>query len=534
MYGVIAASRQRDNAGFVFTINTANTSVGSTANNQFKLPLVSSGVINFTVDWGDGNSDVITVWNQLETTHTYTSIGTYTVKIKGNIRGWQFANTGDRLKILEISKWKDLVISTNAGFQGCTNMTCTATDSPTIISASLSGYFQNCSNFNANLNNWNVSSVLNISSFLSGATSFNQGNFSSWNTSNFSLINSMFSLCSSLTNINTTGWVLNNVTTLNNFASNCTNLITITGTNGWGLNNLNTAQQAFFNCNSLTTLDVSLWNLSNATNISQMFQGCTSITTLDVSSWGISNCNIPQVFQACSSLTSLNLDAWDTSGSTTLQNLVNGCSSLTTVGTLASWDVGLVQNFSGTFSNCTILNGIDTSSWNTSSATTFNLTFSGCSSLTTLDVSGWDMSNVTILTNTFNGCVLLTTLDVSGWNVSNVSSAQQAFLNCNSLTTLDCTNWQLRKAGVDLQSIFRRTVGSGGISTVSYTANIVGWANYVFTNVPEQPINVNMTVQSGRTFQNSLSGGANFVDAAAARAYLISKGWSITGDTIIP
>jgi hypothetical protein len=75
---------------FEFTINTANTSTGSTASDQFKLPLVSSLPLNAVVDWGDGSSDTITVWNQAETTHTYASSGTYTVSITGDLSGWMF------------------------------------------------------------------------------------------------------------------------------------------------------------------------------------------------------------------------------------------------------------------------------------------------------------------------------------------------------------------------------------------------------------------------------------------------------------
>jgi len=38
---------------FISRWNTNITSTGSTANNQIKLPLISTGVYKFTVDWGD-------------------------------------------------------------------------------------------------------------------------------------------------------------------------------------------------------------------------------------------------------------------------------------------------------------------------------------------------------------------------------------------------------------------------------------------------------------------------------------------------
>ena len=40
-----------DGTSFISQINTNNTSVGSSSNNRFMLPLVSSGLYNFIIDW---------------------------------------------------------------------------------------------------------------------------------------------------------------------------------------------------------------------------------------------------------------------------------------------------------------------------------------------------------------------------------------------------------------------------------------------------------------------------------------------------
>ena len=90
---------------FVSTWRTSNTSTGSSTATQVRLPLISTGTYNFVVEWGDGTSDTITVWNQAETTKTYTTAGLYQIKITGTCVAWRFANTGDRLKILSVEKW---------------------------------------------------------------------------------------------------------------------------------------------------------------------------------------------------------------------------------------------------------------------------------------------------------------------------------------------------------------------------------------------------------------------------------------------
>jgi PKD repeat protein len=88
---------------FIFDIDT--TKSGATANNEFQLPFVGGGTYSCSVDWGDGNTDVISSFNQAETLHTYSSGGVYTVKITGTFKGWTFGvtpNPNDAPKMLEI------------------------------------------------------------------------------------------------------------------------------------------------------------------------------------------------------------------------------------------------------------------------------------------------------------------------------------------------------------------------------------------------------------------------------------------------
>jgi len=98
---LIPHTAQNPNA-FITVWNTTEISSGSSDSNQVKLPLQFSGMYNFLVDWGDESNETITVWNQIDVTHNYTSEGIYTINITGTIMGWQFDYGGDRLKILEI------------------------------------------------------------------------------------------------------------------------------------------------------------------------------------------------------------------------------------------------------------------------------------------------------------------------------------------------------------------------------------------------------------------------------------------------
>ena len=184
---------------FVFGINTANTSAGSSTSTQFKLPLTTSTGLNAVVDWGDSTTDTITVFNAAEVTHTYASSGTYTISITGTLPGFRFVNAGDKLKIINISSWGVLNITANSVFLGCTNLTCSATDAPTITSTSLASTFQSCTNFNGNIGNWDVSAVTNMGSMFQSATAFNQ-NIGSWNTGAATNMSSMFHTATAFNN----------------------------------------------------------------------------------------------------------------------------------------------------------------------------------------------------------------------------------------------------------------------------------------------------------------------------------------------
>lgn len=237
---------------FISSWDTTQTSIGSSSSNQVALPLKSNGNYNFFVDWGDGNTDQITTYNQTEVTHTYSSSGIYTITIDNGIcEGFAFEDGGDKQKIRNITSFGDVVFGDYAGvFYGCANLDLGAvTDIPILSSmTSLDSFFRDATSissipfienwqvsniidfggmfsntlFNVDLSSWDVSNGQNFSDMFNGATFFNS-NIGAWNTSNALNMNSMFSNATAF-NQDIGNWNVSNVIDFNNFMLGKTDL----------------------------------------------------------------------------------------------------------------------------------------------------------------------------------------------------------------------------------------------------------------------------------------------------------------------
>jgi surface protein len=233
---------------------------GVSANNQIRLPLESSGTYNFTVNWGDNSSDVITTWNQPATTHTYATPGSYTVSITGTIIGFRFANSGDKTKIINISQWGDLRVGNNGSyFHGCSSLNSTASDALNLTgTTTLTNMFDGASTFNGLIGNWDTSNITNMSAMFAQAQSFNQP-IGSWN----------------MANVTSTIFMFINATNFNQ------------PLNSWNVSKITSGFWMFFNARSFNQ-SLNSWNVSNFTNMNNMFQGALNFNGA-IGNWNTQN-----------------------------------------------------------------------------------------------------------------------------------------------------------------------------------------------------------------------------------------------------
>lgn len=234
------------------------------------LPLESSGTFSGTIDWGDGGAtDSLSYANRA---HTYTSAGTYTITISGDtLQGWAFKNSGDKLKITDVSNWGTIFeFDRTRMFQGCANMDVSATDVPTISTTNFDKQFYNSGITTPDWSGWDMSAVTNYSSCLMLSSNFN-GNIGNWVTSVTTNINSMLNTCSSF-NQDLSSWDTSGVTDAQYLLAAATSFNSSVA--NWTLNG--TWFRPFNATSAFTGIGVETWDVSGLTSGQNLFVNCTS------------------------------------------------------------------------------------------------------------------------------------------------------------------------------------------------------------------------------------------------------------------
>ncbi|NDC25884.1 MAG: BspA family leucine-rich repeat surface protein, partial [Proteobacteria bacterium] len=270
---------------FVSTWNTDGPSwaSGTSASNQIRLPLESSGNYNFRVQWGDGTENIITSWDDANKTHTYASLGSYTVRISGTITGFRFNTSGDRYKLINISQFGPLRLGNNGSyFAGLVHLTITATDPLDLTgTTNLSRAFAFCESLSTvpSMPYWDTSNVTNMSAMFQETYQFNE-DIASWNTSNVTDMSWMFF-----------------------YSENFDRAI---GT--WDTSKVTDMSYMFYYTGAFNQ-NIGSWNTANVTKMPGMFALATAFNQ-DISSWDVTKVSdMSGMFYDAPSFSRTNYDA---------------------------------------------------------------------------------------------------------------------------------------------------------------------------------------------------------------------------------
>jgi len=390
-----------------------NTSLS--AGTTVTLPF--NGTVDATINWGDGNIESTTTSANLD--HTYAAEGTYTVFISGSLTHFGRSTYPNADKLAKVTNFGDLGITDfSYAFNNASNLSEVPSTLPAGVT-NTSRMFIGAENFNQDLNNWDVSNVIDMSGMFARALAFN-GNISNWNVSKVANTASMF----------------------------------------------NTAQK--FN------QDISRWDVSNVSNMSFMFMNA-SLFNQDIGSWDVSNVtNMSIMFQYATAFNG-NISTWNTTNVTNMNRMFYGAASFNR--DLNSWNVGNVTNMDGIFGEASAFNG-NISAWNTAKVTYMGSMFYLATSFNQ-DLSSWDVSNVTDMLNMFRSAKAFNQ-DISNWDVSNVTDMTDMFLNV-TLSTTNYDALLNAWSALALQSNVSFHAGSSKYScfsesTRTYLVNVLNWS----------------------------------------------------------
>jgi len=304
---------------FITTWNTEITASYSSANNQIRIPLIGSGY-NFTAHWGDGTSTNHvanpggTAKHYLE--HTYDSPGIYQVSITGQFPRIYFLNVSDRDKLTIVNQWGDILWS-SMEYAFATSAVTDILDNvgPDLSNTTSTAYMFAYSGIkNAQMNNWDMSSIANMTSMFSSANDFNS-DISQWDVSNVSNMASMFYYARQF-NQDIGGWDVSSVANMSSmfgFADSFNQNL-----NNWEVSQATNMSYMFWNASSFNG-DISGWDVSSVSNMSNMFYNALNFNQ-DIGRWDVSN--VTNMSNLLSNATSFNQDlsAWCASNVSNITN----------------------------------------------------------------------------------------------------------------------------------------------------------------------------------------------------------------------
>lgn len=198
----------------------------------------------------------------------------------------------------------------------------------------------------------------------------------------------------------------------------------------------------FYRCHNLKLNNVSDVLEIDCNVLNNMFEGCYSITTINnVEQWDLSN--VTQTYSMFYQASSFNdnINSWDVSNVTNMENMFNGASSFNQP--LENWNVSNVTTMKGMFANASSFDQ-PLANWERIGSTLSNVQnmdamFAGTPF--NQDIGNWNVSSVTLMQLTFASATLFNK-SLNTWNVANVISMSSMFQSARAFNQ-PLNNWNV-------------------------------------------------------------------------------------------
>lgn len=361
------------------------------------------------------NADSTAVFSDINQVDYFTSLirinGAENLDVSGATNLQFFLRSASALTYINVGNWNTSNVTNLKGaFAYCTSLT------------SLDVAPKTASDNGVNYTAWNIGKVTTLRGIFSGNDYVGDMQLAdlpveNWNTSSVTDMTSVFYGCSKKLTFDLSKWDVSNVTTMSHMFADCNGATSFNFT-GWDTSKVEDFSALFNDCVTVKVLDLSSFNTKSAKNFSQMFERCYSLVEIigldkfDLSGIVLNEQQrvFTEMFMECTSLPRLDLSGFNTNQVYEMEYMFKGCSSLKEL--IIPWD--------------------------TSSMRWCGEAFAGCSSLTELDLSTWDSSTIYSLWQTFRDCTNLEAIYVSDkWNLNGLNTEADyrfnTFSNCNKL-----------------------------------------------------------------------------------------------------
>lgn len=162
-----------------------------------------------------------------------------------------------------VVKWTDM----HSTFQGCSNLTMSATDSPDLSGViSLQSMFFMATSFNQPIGHWDVSNITNMSSMFDGASSFNQS-LHEWDVSNVKNMRNMFSAAHAF-NQDLSAWDISRMRIANSMFSEASSFNQ--DLSSWDVSKVIDMKSLFYLASSFNQ-NLGAWKLHSSVKLSAIF-----------------------------------------------------------------------------------------------------------------------------------------------------------------------------------------------------------------------------------------------------------------------
>ena len=227
------------------------------------------------------------------------------------------------------------------------------------------------------LENWNLSSMKNLCGMFQRCTSLTDEDIvhiENWDTSTVEDMSWFFKGAKNLVNIDLSNWDTGNVKNFNSmFSSSGSNTgdmkLVSAGFENWDTSSATSMGWLFYGCGDLVNADLSHWDVTNVTTFTHMFADCYDLETVNFTGWNTLNVNnLDGMFNDCHKMKTVDMSMFKTSKVVEFSQLFEACWALERVIGMEKWDTTSAQDFGEMFNGCGSLKEVDLSSINSTNA----------------------------------------------------------------------------------------------------------------------------------------------------------------------